>query len=251
MNHLYLNILAEQWLEEKKQRMNNLRKIALPDEALYREIMLSLGYQKNKVQFLELAFLLPYCEIQKLETQPFIEKALLYRAGFIQDTIGLPADVDTSLKLDKSYWIFQSIRPVNFPDKRIEGISYLLSETIDKGIYNYFKEQIEKNIVVELDKSSAKKSVEKIMSFQGVGISKKREMFFNIIFPFFLSDETFSAYHNFLVRIFEIHPPLEQNAKIKKFYQIYTSTHHSEEITISNTKEYFGAIKYVNKYNLL
>lgn len=251
MNHLYLNILAEQWLEEKKQRMNNLRKIALPDEALYREIMLSLGYPKNKVQFLELALLLPYCEIQKLETQSLIEKALLYRAGFIQDANGLPADFDTSLKLDKPYWIFQSIRPVNFPDKRIEGISYLLSETIDKGIYNYFKEQIEKNIFVELNKSSAKKAVEKIMSFQGVGISKKREMFFNIIFPFFLSDETFSAYHNFLVRIFEIHPPLEQNATIKKFYQIYSSTHHSEEITISNTKEYFGAIKYVNKYNLL
>lgn len=242
-----LTLLATQWLEEKKQRMSNLRKIALPDEALYREIMLSLGYPKNKVQFLELALLLSYREIQKLKTQPLIEKALLYRAGFIQDAHGLPGDFDTSLKLDKSHWIFQSIRPVNFPDKRIEGISYLLSETTDKGIYNYFKEQIEKNIVVELDKSSAKKAVEKIMSFKGIGISRKREMFFNIIFPFFLSDESFSAYHNFLVRIFEFHPPLEQNATIKKFYQLYTSSHHSEEITISNTKEHFGAIKYVNK----
>ncbi len=242
-----LNILAEQWLEEKKQRMINLRKIALPDEALYREIMLSLGYPKNKVQFLELALILPYREIQKLKTQPLIEKALLYRAGFIQDAHGFPNDFDTSLKLDKSYWIFKSIRPVNFPDKRIEGISYLLSESIEKGIYNYFKEQIEKNIVEELDKSSAKKAVEKIMSFKGLGISRKREMFFNIIFPFFLSDESFQAYNNFLVRIFEIHPPLEQNATIKKFYQIYTSSHHSEEITISNTKEHFGAIKYVNK----
>ena len=42
-------------LRKKKQRMSDLLKIALPDEALYREIMLSLGYPKNKVQFLELA----------------------------------------------------------------------------------------------------------------------------------------------------------------------------------------------------
>ncbi|HQH59784.1 MAG TPA: hypothetical protein PLM94_06385, partial [Bacteroidales bacterium] len=110
-----------------------------------------------------------------------------------------------------------------------------------------FKEQIEKNHIEELDKLSAKKTVEKIMSFEGIGISRKREMFFNIIFPFFLSDESFSAYHNFLLRIFEIHPPLEQNATIRKFYQICTTAHNSEEITISNTKEYFGAIKYVNK----
>ena len=242
-----LNKLGEEVLESKIQRMKNLLKIALPDEALYREIMLSLGYPKNKVQFLELALLLPYKEIQKLKTQPLIEKALLFRAGFIQDAHGLPEDFDTSLKLDKSYWIFQSIRPANFPNKRLEGISYLLSETIEKGIYNYFKEQIEKNHIEELDKLSAKKTVEKIMSFEGIGISRKREMFFNIIFPFFLSDESFSAYHNFLLRIFEIHPPLEQNATIRKFYQICTTAHNSEEITISNTKEYFGAIKYVNK----
>ncbi len=49
-----LNILGNKWLEIKKQRMQNLLKIALPDEALYREIMLSLGYPNNKVNFLEL-----------------------------------------------------------------------------------------------------------------------------------------------------------------------------------------------------
>ena len=57
--------LGEKWLEIKKQRMQNLLKIAPPDEALYREIMLSLGYPKNKVNFLELALILPYSEIKK------------------------------------------------------------------------------------------------------------------------------------------------------------------------------------------
>jgi len=45
-----LNKLGAEVLESKIQRMKNLLKIALPDEALYREIMLSLGYPKNKVQ---------------------------------------------------------------------------------------------------------------------------------------------------------------------------------------------------------
>lgn len=234
-----LNILADKWLEEKKQRMKNLLKIALPDEALYREIMLSLGYPKNKVQFLELALLLPFKEIQQLKTQSMIEKALLYRAGFSQDTSNLPKNFDTSLKLEKSYWIYKSIRPANFPEKRIKDISHLLADATEKGVYNYFKEQIEKNYQGEIDKTSAKKVVEKIMSFQGIGISRKREMFFNIILPFFLVDYTFKKYHNFLLKIFENHPPLDENSAIKKFYK-------EHGFKARNTKEYFGAIKSVN-----
>ena len=70
-----LNHLGNKWLEAKKQRMQNLLKIASPDEALYREIMLSLGYPKNKVNFLELALLFPYSEVRKLKDGKIIEKA--------------------------------------------------------------------------------------------------------------------------------------------------------------------------------
>lgn len=79
-----LNHLGNEWLKFKKQRMQNLLKIAPPDEALYREIMLSLGYLKNKVNFLELALILPYSEIKKFKNGKLIETALLYRAGFIE-----------------------------------------------------------------------------------------------------------------------------------------------------------------------
>lgn len=239
MNNEELNILSDKWLEEKKQRMKNLLKIALPDEALYREMMLSLGYPKNKVQFLELALILPFKEIQQLKTQRLIEKALLYRAGFIQDTSDLPKNFDTSLKLDRSYWIYKSIRPANFPEKRIKDISHLLADTAEKGIYKYFKEQIERNCLEEIDKTSAKKVVEKIMSFQGIGISRKREMFFNIILPFFLADDAFKKYHKYLLKIFENHPPLDENSSIKKFYS-------EHGIEVKNAKEYFGAIKSVS-----
>ena len=54
-------------LKLKKQRMQNLLKIASPDEALYQEIMLSLGYPKNKGNFLELTLLLPYSGVKNSE----------------------------------------------------------------------------------------------------------------------------------------------------------------------------------------
>jgi len=47
-----LHRLGEKWLELKKQRMQNLLKIAPLDKASYREITLSLGYPKNKVNSL-------------------------------------------------------------------------------------------------------------------------------------------------------------------------------------------------------
>jgi len=55
MPFIDLNHLGEEWLKLKKQRMQNLLKIISPDEALYQEIMLSLGYPENKVNFLKFA----------------------------------------------------------------------------------------------------------------------------------------------------------------------------------------------------
>jgi len=143
---LNLNHLGEKWLELKKQRMQNLLKIAPPDEALYREIMLSLGYPKNKVNFLELALILPYSEVKKFKNGKLIETALLYRAGFIEEKDGLPENFDFSLKMDKSVWEYKGIRPANFPEKRIKGIVNLLENSIEKGLVNFFLEKVSSQI---------------------------------------------------------------------------------------------------------
>lgn len=113
--------------------MSNLLKIALPNEALYREIMLSLRYPKNKVQFLELALRLPYSEIQKFKTKELIEKAMLYRAGFTDNSSQLPSDFDTSLRMHRSVWTYRGTHLQNFPEKRIQGISYLLAMSVNEG----------------------------------------------------------------------------------------------------------------------
>jgi len=100
----FLDSLGDERLKQKKIRMENLLKIANPDEALYRELMFSLGYRNNKVQFLELAMILPYSDICKLKRQEIIENALLYRAGFSKSKEGLPENFDFSLKMEKSVW---------------------------------------------------------------------------------------------------------------------------------------------------
>jgi hypothetical protein len=113
----FLDSLGDERLKQKKTRMENLLKIANPNEALYRELMLALRYKNNKVQFLELAMILPYSEICKLKSQEMIENALLYRAGFWESKEGLPKDFDFSLKMGKSVWQYKGTRPANYPKK--------------------------------------------------------------------------------------------------------------------------------------
>lgn len=263
-----LSVLGEKWLEAKIQRMRNLLKIAEPDEALYREIMISLGYPKNKLQFLELSLMLPFREIRNLKKRDIIEKALLYRAGFIESQEDLPNNFDLSLRMDKSVWDFKRIRPANYPDKRIQGISYLLAESISCGIFYFFNQKIlnvldfslvEQNSWAEptpvrselnhiLAPKKAKIIVAKIMNFKGIGMERKREMFFNIILPFCLAyneNQNFKLVQ-FLEQIYESHPPLSENSTIKAFKFIIDKSKYSE--LIYSTKTYFGAQFYIKNY---
>jgi len=154
-----LDQLGEKRLLNKKERMKNLLKIAQPDEALYREIMLSLGYKKNKVQFQELAMILPYSEICKMKNRETIEKALLYRGGLIGSKDGLPKGFDTSLRMKKNVWKYQSVRPPNFPERRIRGISGFFSQSCENGIYEFFKHRIQENFSQSVNKGNASQIV--------------------------------------------------------------------------------------------
>ena len=227
-----LTHLGEKWLELKKQRMQNLLKIASPDEALYREIMLSLGYPKNKVSFLELALILPYSEIKKLKNKELIEKALLYRAGFTDEKDGLPNDFDFSLRMDKSVWEYKGIRPANFPEKRIKGITDLLEKSIKPGLVNFFLKKIESQI----ENKNSKSALKRIMNFKGIGNQRKEEMFFNIIVPFFMVFLEDKNIQQFLTFMFENYPPFTDNRLTKAF-----KTKHPD-LKITTVKKYMGII---------
>lgn len=235
MKEIDLNSLGNQWLEAKKQRMQNLLKIALPDEAVYREIMLSLGYPKNKTNFLELALMLPYSEIRKLKDRETIEKALLYRGGFIDERTFIPSDFDFSLRMNKTQWEYREIRPANFPEKRIKGISNLLAISIDCGIVNFFYERIKSQI----ENKNLKYALKNVMDFEGIGWQRKEEMFFNILLPFFMVYVDNIKSKNFLKFLFENHPPLKENTLIKNFLKKFPDK------TINTAREYMGAIFFI------
>ncbi|MDK2793179.1 MAG: hypothetical protein PWQ25_2042 [Deferribacteres bacterium] len=241
MNSIDLKSLGLEWLELKKQRMRNLLKIAEPDEALYREIMLSLGYPKNKNNFLELSLLTPYSEIKRLATKELIEKALLYRGGFIDDKTSIPSFFDFSLRMSRSIWKYGGIRPSNFPEKRIKGITHLLSETVSKGIVNYFIEKINQQI----ENKNPIFALKKIMDFEGVGIQRKEEMFFNIIMPFIMVFSNDPKLNNFLHFIFENYPPLKENKLTKDFKANYPL------LEIKTLKEYFGVLLFQKKHKII
>lgn len=244
-----LTKLGEKWLEGKIQRMKNLLKITEPDDALYREIMLSLGYPRNRVQFLELALMLPFKEIKTLKEKNIIEKALLYRAGLSDDEKGLPDNFDFSLRMDKSVWNFNRIRPVNYPDKRIKGISFLLAEVSNNGLVNFFIKKIKQEIKEIKTKKEAKDCVEKIMDFQGIGNERKREMFFNIILPFLIAyyeNKDFDIIQ-FLNKIFDIHPSLSENSITKTFRKSISKDFDYSTKKFS-VKTYFGMHYYIKEF---
>lgn len=231
-----LGFFGEKWLEAKKQRMSNLLKIATPDEALYREIMLSLGYPKNKVKFLELALMLPYSEIKKLGDKLTIEKALLFRAGFLDDMKGLPANFDISLRMDQSVWEFRGIRPANRPDLRIKGVANLLSITTEKGLVFFFQDRIE----AQVSNKKPRNALKNVMSFNGIGEQRKEEMFFNIILPFFTVYSKDKRILTFLEFLFKNHPPLADNRIIKAFKNKYNNE-------IATLDGYMGALYLMKK----
>jgi hypothetical protein len=248
----FLDTLGEQRIEQKKERMANLLKIAGSDEAIYREIMLALGYKHNKLQFLELALILPYAEIRKLATQEAIEKALLYRAGFDTTKSGLPEDFDFSLKMKKSVWHYKGVRPANYPERRIKGISNFLYKTLDTGLAETFASEIGKNSVkgvnTTFSKSLCKRLADIFIKHSRGAIGKERayEIVFNIILPFFIvlyDQQKRVELANTLYDIYDRYPALEDNKITKEMkIRLFEDDKNRAKQVITTIKRYMGLI---------
>lgn len=247
-----LNYLGDERLRRKKERMENLLKIANPEEALYREIMLAMGYKNNKVQFLELAMILPYSEISKLTDPNTIEKALLYRAGFDKSRNGLPEDFDFSLKMNKSVWRYRGVRPYNRPDKRIKGVSRFLYKSCKDGLCWMFEIAIEKGFTENTDQKSVREFCTELTRLftdirkGAIGKSRAYEIVFNIIFPFFIAHfekNELKQFSEFLCRIFVVHPSLQDNSVTKNMkLQLFGQNKDAASKVINNVVRYFGLI---------
>jgi len=253
----FLDSLGDERLKQKKARMENLLKIANPDEALYRELMLALGYKNNKVQFLELAMILPYSEICKLNDQGMIEKALLYRAGFLESKEGLPEDFDFSLKMEKSVWRYRGTRPANYPEIRIKGISRLLFYSLEDGLCSLFEKKIIENYSGKVDKKIAmnfsRDITEVFAATRAVGKTRATEICFNIILPFFaviFEERGESEYADYLYKAYELHPPLVSNSITRTMRaQVFRTKKNDARRIVNSVRRYMGLIMlyYKNK----
>lgn len=248
-----LDYLGDKRLQEKKKRMENLLNIANPDEALYREIMLALGYKNNKVQFLELAMILPYSDISRFNDPDTIEKALLYRAGFDNSRNSLPKDFDFSLKMNKSVWRYKGVRPYNQPEKRIKSISRFLYKSCKDGLCQMFEKAIKDDASRNIERKSARKlcgGLAKLftdVSETAIGKTRAYEILFNIVVPFFITyfeQKGKKQFSKFLYRIFVVHPPLQDNSVTKdmKLRFFGQDTNKAKEV-INNVIRYFGLIQ--------
>lgn len=73
------------------------------------------------------------------------------------------------------------------------------------------------------------------MDFEGIGTTRKEEMFFNIISPFMLVYSANNSLNHLLHFLFENHPPLAE-------YSIMKKIESENKIKVENVKEYMGLL---------
>ena len=142
------------------------------DEILYRKIMESLGYSKNREPFRKLAINLPFSTIRQEmqfvsdEESQLKSEALLFGASGL-----LPALTDRKLNseartyceplivrwqkyshklnvipLRKESWQFFRLRPQNFPTRRLAGMALILQKFVQNGFLDGFLRIVESHI---------------------------------------------------------------------------------------------------------
>lgn len=161
------------------KRVERMRRILLfldPDEALYRSLMVALGYKKNKSQFEELARSLPYKSIRKADGRAAadIERLMLATAGFEKPGYD-------------RYWRTGGVRPANHPVRRIRAVARILSETFPRGIAASIEKVVERTLL--LSPTPLPILVDWIVSASGGGIGEERAraILFNVFLPFLMA----------------------------------------------------------------
>lgn len=161
------------------KRVERMRRILLfldPDEALYRSLLIALGYKKNKSQFEELARSLPYKSIRESggRAAADVERLMLAMAGFEKPGYD-------------RYWRTGGVRPANHPVRRIRAVARILSETLPRGIAASIEEVVERTLL--LSPTPLPLLVEWIVATSGGGIGEERAraILFNVFLPFLMA----------------------------------------------------------------
>ena len=157
------------------------------DELLYRGIMESLGYSRNRDAFLKLSRLAPWrrlcqageglCGVQKASG---LRRLLKVTAG-LEDGGSMARTVPRGEVMDRGEWRFAGIRPGNRPLPRIEGAAALAARFLDAGLVRGLRPAVAEDGPGQLARA--------LMVSEGgrtlIGKSRALDIAVNHVLPFF------------------------------------------------------------------
>jgi hypothetical protein len=111
-----LDALGDRWFAERRARLRRAVQRRGPDGALYREILVALGYKHNKAAMAELARRCPLASLKGPAGE--IEARLLAEAR------ALPPEL----------WRVRNVRPANHPFRRLGGLARFLAAAGEEGL---------------------------------------------------------------------------------------------------------------------
>ena len=151
----FLEMAGETRLFLKSERFRKRQEQSALDnnELFYQGIMEPLGYRHNQANFLRLAQQISWSDLQKIVLAVPVEQRvltiqalLLFAAGLIpadrkdrydNETVGYLDKLSSAVKPQWTTkqtglnWTLKGTRPVNYPSRRIAGVSYFLSRFLD------------------------------------------------------------------------------------------------------------------------
>ena len=111
-----LGAAGEEWFAERRARMRRALERGTADGALYREILVALGYKHNKAAMAEVARRCPL-------------EALRGDAGAIEGRLRAAAS-----SVPPEMWRLRGVRPANHPWRRLSGMARFLAAAGEEGL---------------------------------------------------------------------------------------------------------------------
>ena len=157
------------------------------DELLYRGIMESLGYSRNRDAFLKLARLVPWrrlCQaaegLSGAQRASRVRRVLAVTAG-LEDYGSTARIASRGEGMDPGEWCFAGVRPGNQPLPRIEGAAVLAARFLDIGLVSGLRPAVTGDglgpLVRALTASVGSRTL--------IGKSRALDMAVNHVLPFF------------------------------------------------------------------
>jgi len=147
--------LGDEWFADRRGRLERALERVSADEALYREILIGLGYKNNKAAMAELARRCPLAALPAGDAAA-IEGALRRAAA----------------ALPPALWRLRNVRPANHPVRRLAGLARFLAAARPEGLARGV---------------AARPSLPRMVAWlaqDGIGETRAMEIALNVFVPF-------------------------------------------------------------------